>query len=176
MSVMAGIPIDQLASRLKTDRIVRTLPNAAAEVRNSYTPWIGSEGITPDDRNLVRRILAACGAADEVKSEADIDYLTGLTGSGPAFPALLAAAMMDDAIGRGMSPDMARRSVSAVLIGTGKLLEARGENPKDIVQTFLDYRGTAAAIEAMRASGFEAAVRDGLAAALQKSVSMGQAS
>ncbi|TIW59887.1 MAG: pyrroline-5-carboxylate reductase, partial [Mesorhizobium sp.] len=74
------------------------------------------------------------------------------------------------------SPDMARRSVSAVLIGTGKLLEARGENPKDIVQTFLDYRGTAAAIEAMRASGFEAAVRDGLAAALQKSVSMGQAS
>ncbi|RWD01974.1 MAG: pyrroline-5-carboxylate reductase [Mesorhizobium sp.] len=177
MSVMAGIPVDQLASRLKTDRIVRTLPNAAAEVRNSYTPWIGSEGITLDDRNLVRRILAACGAADEVKSEADIDYLTGLTGSGPAFPALLAAAMMDDAIGRGMSPDMARRSVSAVLIGTGKLLEARGENPKDIVQTFLDYRGTtAAAIEAMRASGFEAAVGDGLAAALQKSVSMGQAS
>ncbi|RVD69655.1 MAG: pyrroline-5-carboxylate reductase [Mesorhizobium sp.] len=177
MSVMAGIPIDQLASRLKTDRIVRTLPNAAAEVRNSYTPWIGSEGITPDDRNLVRQILAACGAADEVKSEADIDYLTGLTGSGPAFPALLAAAMMDDAVGRGMSPDMARRSVSAVLIGTGKLLEARGENPNDIVQTFLDYRGTtAAAIEAMRASGFEAAVRDGLAAALQKSVSMGQAS
>ncbi|TIT72074.1 MAG: pyrroline-5-carboxylate reductase, partial [Mesorhizobium sp.] len=157
MSVMAGIPVDQLASRLKTDRIVRTLPNAAAEVRNSYTPWIGSEGITLDDRNLVRRILAACGAADEVKSEADIDYLTGLTGSGPAFPALLAAAMMDDAIGRGMSPDMARRSVSAVLIGTGKLLEARGENPKDIVQTFLDYRGTtAAAIEVMRPSGFEA--------------------
>ncbi|RVD42030.1 pyrroline-5-carboxylate reductase, partial [Mesorhizobium sp. M4A.F.Ca.ET.020.02.1.1] len=174
MSVMAGIPVDQLASRLKTDRIVCTLPNAAAEVRNSYTPWIGSEGITLDDRNLVRRILAACGAADEVKSEADIDYLTGLTGSGPAFPALLAAAMMDDAIGRGMSPDMARRSVSAVLIGTGKLLEARGENPKDIVQTFLDYRGTtAAAIEAMRASGFEAAVGDGLAAALQKSVIMG---
>jgi len=64
-----------------------------------------------------------------------------------------------------------------VLIGTGKLLEARADNPKDIVQTFLDYRGTtAAAIEAMRAGGFEAAVADGLAAALQKSVSMGQAS
>ncbi|MFD2055903.1 pyrroline-5-carboxylate reductase family protein [Mesorhizobium calcicola] len=177
LSVMAGIPLDQLAGRLKTDRVVRTLPNAAAEVRTSYTPWIGSQGITADDRNAVRRILEACGAADEVKSEADIDYLTGLTGSGPAFPALLAAAMMDDAVSRGISPDIARRSVSAVLIGTGKLLEARKDNPKDIVQTFLDYRGTtAAAIEAMRAAGFEAAVRDGLAAALQKSVSMGQAS
>lgn len=84
--------------------------------------------------------------------------------------------MMDDAVSRGISPDIARRSVSAVLIGTGKLLEARAECPKDIVQTFVDYRGTtAAAIEAMRAAGFEAAVRDGLAAALQKSVSIGQA-
>jgi pyrroline-5-carboxylate reductase len=177
MSVMAGVPLDELALRFKTDRVVRTLPNAAAEVRNSYTPWMGSQGVTANDRNVVRRILEACGAADEVKSEADIDYLTGLTGSGPAFPALLAAAMMDDAVSRGISPDTARRSVSAVLIGTGKLLEARAECPKDIVQTFVDYRGTtAAAIEAMRAAGFEAAVRDGLAAALQKSVSMGQAS
>lgn len=98
MSVMAGITLDQLAGRLKTDRVVRTLPNAAAEVRNSYTPWISSQGVTADDRNVVRRILEACGAADEVKTEADIDYLTGLTGSGPAFPALLAAAMMDDAL------------------------------------------------------------------------------
>ncbi|TGQ69339.1 pyrroline-5-carboxylate reductase [Mesorhizobium sp. M00.F.Ca.ET.186.01.1.1] len=177
ISVMAGTPLDQLARRLNTDRVIRTLPNAAAAVRNSYTPWIGSQGVTPNDRNIIRRILEACGAADEVKNEADIDYLTGLTGSGPAFPALLATAMMDDAVGRGMSPDIARRSVSAVLIGTGKLLEARKDSPNDIVQTFLDYRGTtAAAIEAMRAAGFEAAVRDGLAAALQKSVIMGQAS
>lgn len=177
MSVMAAIPLDQLARRLKTDRVVRTLPNASAEVRNSYTPWIGTRGVTDDDRNVVRRILEACGAADEVKTEADIDYMTGLTGSGPAFPALLAAAMIDDAVRRGISPDIARRSVSAVLVGTGKLLEARADCPKDIVQTFIDYRGTtAAAIEAMRAAGFETAVADGLAAALQKSVSMGQAS
>ncbi|WP_027153878.1 pyrroline-5-carboxylate reductase dimerization domain-containing protein [Mesorhizobium sp. WSM2561] len=176
MSVMAGITLDQLAGRLKTDRVVRTLPNAAAKVRNSYTPWISSQSVTADDRNVVRRILEACGAADEFKTEADIDYLTGLTGSGPAFPALLAAAMMDDALSRGMDPDIARRSVSAVLVGTGKLLEARPDNPQDIVQTFLDYRGTtAAAIEAMRAAGFESAVADGLAAALQKSVTMGQA-
>jgi len=176
MSVMAGIPLDQLALRLKTDRVVRTLPNAAAEVRTSYTPWIGTPAVTANDRNVVRRILEACGTADEVKTEADIDYLTGLTGSGPAFPALLAAAMMDDAVSRGMNPDTARRGVSALLVGTGKLLAARADNPKDIVQTFLDYRGTtAAAIEAMRAAGFEAAVADGLAAALQKSVTMGQA-
>ena len=177
VSVMAGISIARLARHFNTERVVRTLPNAAAEVRKSYTPWVASEGCSRDDRALVSRILESCGTADEVATEADIDYLTGLTGSGPAFPALLAAAMMEDAIGRGIEPEVARRSVNAVLIGAGRLTELRGECPRDVVQTFVDYRGTtAAAIEAMRVAGFDIAVAAGLAAALRKSVSMGQAS
>ena len=177
VSVMAGIPLDRLSRRFRTDRVVRTLPNAAAEVRKSYTPWVASAGVTSDDRNTVVRILEACGTADEVATESDIDYLTGLTGSGPAFPALLAAAMMDDAVSRGISPEIARRGVNAVLIGTGRLVEARQECPREMVQTFVDYRGTtAAAIEAMRAAGFAGAVGAGLEAAHQKSVRMGQIS
>jgi pyrroline-5-carboxylate reductase len=67
--------------------------------------------------------------------------------------------------------------VNALLVGTGRLVEVRDENPSDLVQVFLDYEGTtAAAIDAMRAGGFAAAVSDGLRAAFQKSVSMGQGS
>lgn len=177
VSVMAGIPIDRLSRHFGTRRVVRTLPNAAAEVRKSYTPWVASDGVTEEDRDVVRRILEACGTADEIAKEADIDYLTGLTGSGPAFPALLAAAMMEDAVAQGISPEVAQRSVNAVLVGTGRLVEARAESPADVVRTFVDYRGTtAAAIEAMRAAGFEAAVSRGLAAALSKSVRMGEES
>ena len=177
VSVMAGITLDELSRRFRTDRVVRTLPNAAAEVRKSYTPWIASEAVTAEDRAALCRILEACGTADEVSSEADIDYFTGMTGSGPAFPALLAAAMMEDAIRRGIGRDVARRAVNGLLVGTGRLLEARDENPADLVRVFLDYRGTtAAAIEAMRAGGFDAAVSDGLQAAFQKSVNMGQGS
>jgi pyrroline-5-carboxylate reductase len=175
VSVMAGITLDELARRFRTDRVIRTLPNAAAEVRKSYTPWIASEAVTQDDKAILCRILEACGTADEVSSESDIDYFTGMTGSGPAFPALLAAAMMEDATRRGIDPDVARRAVNGLLVGTGRLIEVRDENPADLVQVFLDYRGTtAAAIEAMRASGFDAAVSHGLQAAFQKSVNMGQ--
>lgn len=53
MSVMAGVPLDELTRSLKTDCVVRTLPNAAAEVR-TYTPWIGSQGLTANNRNVVR--------------------------------------------------------------------------------------------------------------------------
>ena len=107
-------------------------------------------------------------------SEAEIDYLTGLTGSGPAFPALLAEAMMKHAIAHGLDRDIARRAVNMLMIGSGRLLEGRNDCPGDTVNTFLNYRGTtAAAIEDMRAAGFDTAVARGLEAAFAKSVRMG---
>jgi pyrroline-5-carboxylate reductase len=63
-----------------------------------------------------------------------------------------------------------------VLIGAGALLEHQDDCPNNVVNSFLDYRGTtAAAIEAMRAFGLEATVSEGLSAAFKKSVSMGDA-
>lgn len=175
ISVMAGIRLETLSHHHNTRRVVRTLPNAAAEVRRSYTPWIATDEISETDRAIVRAIFNACGLQDEVQTEADIDYLTGLTGSGPAFPALLAEAMMSDAITHGLDRDIAQRAVNALLVGTGRLLELRDECPTETVKTFLAYRGTtAAAIEAMIESGFSSAVADGLAAAVKKSVLMGE--
>jgi pyrroline-5-carboxylate reductase len=175
VSVMAGIPLGQLAERLGTHRVVRALPNAAAEVGKSYTPWVAAPDVTDADRALVRTMFATFGDTDELRREADIDYLTGLSGSGPAFPALLAVAMIRDAISRDIPADIARRAVTSVLVGTGFLFERSGDDPFDTVEAFVDYRGTTAAgIEAMRDAGFDAAVSAGLSAALRKSVSMGQ--
>ncbi|MDX8502745.1 pyrroline-5-carboxylate reductase dimerization domain-containing protein [Mesorhizobium sp. VK4C] len=174
--ISAGIRIAEIGEKHGTRRVVRTLPNAAAEVGKSYTPWIASSDATEVDRAIVRAIFDACGVQDEVGSERDIDYLTGLTGSGPAFPALLAEAMMRDAVAFGLAPDVARRAVSTVLTGTGRLLELDDASPADTVAAFLGYRGTtAAAIETMREAGFDEAVAKGLAAAFLKSIAMGKA-
>jgi pyrroline-5-carboxylate reductase len=176
ISVMAGIRLSALLHHHKTARVVRALPNAAAEVKYSYTPWIGSMGVTDEDRAIVRAIFDACGIQDEVSEESHIDYLTGLTGSGPAFPALLAAAMIKDALAHGLPTHVARHAVNTVVKGAGRLLEYQDQSPDDIVEAFLDYRGTtAAAIEQMRAAGFDRAVATGLTAAFRKSVSMGDA-
>jgi pyrroline-5-carboxylate reductase len=175
ISVMAGIKLRQLSDRLTAKRVVRSLPNAAAEVGKSYTPWVATRDVDDRDRSIVRRIFDACGSDDEVSSENEIDYLTGLAGSGPAFPALLATAMMRAAAAHGLGPDIARRAATAVLIGAGRLLELRNEDPAETVEMFVNYRGTtAAAIAAMHAAGFEAAVANGLSAALHKSMSMGE--
>lgn len=173
ISVMAGVPLAAIAGRTGAGRVVRALPNAAAEVGQSYTPWTAGAGVTDADRQLVRRILEACGTQDEVESEAAIDYLTGLSGAGPAYPALLARTMMEDAIARGIPQEVARRAVVGLLVGTGRIFEKSGEDPAGTVAAFLDYRGvTAAAIEAMLAGGFREAVGAGLTAALEKTGSM----
>ncbi|THF47797.1 pyrroline-5-carboxylate reductase family protein [Allorhizobium terrae] len=177
ISVMAGITLARISAHLGTDRVVRALPNAGAEVLKSYTPWIASEKVNYDDRAHVKIILAACGDAPELSDEVHVDYFTGLTGSGPAFPALLMAAMEEDAVRQGIDPAIANEAVCSLLIGMGRLWETRAQKPEDVVKTFLSYRGTtAAAIEAMRTTGFDRAVSEGLQAAFQKSVWLGRQS
>jgi pyrroline-5-carboxylate reductase len=177
ISVMAGIRLNALCEHHQARRVVRSLPNAAAEVRKSYTPWIATADVGEADRAVVRGMFDACGVQDEVRGEAEIDYLTGLSGSGPAFPALLAEAMITDAIAHGLDRRVAQRAVNTLIVGAGRLLEQRDDCPTDTVRTFLDYRGTtAAAIEEMVAAGFSTAVARGLSAAFQKSVRMGEAS
>ncbi len=176
ISVMAGVPLDSLSDHHQTACVVRSLPNAAVEVRRSYTPWIATPEVSEEERTFVRALFETCGVQDEVHSETDMDYFTGLSGSGPAFPALLADAMMRDALSRGIPVAMARRAVNTLIIGAGRLMEMREICPTEIVQTFLDYRGTTAvAIETMRAAGFERAIACGLTAAFEKSMSLGDA-
>ncbi|WP_337266565.1 pyrroline-5-carboxylate reductase family protein [Oryzifoliimicrobium ureilyticus] len=177
ISVMAGISLDTLSKQHKTDRVVRALPNAAAEIGLSYTPWIASHAVNKADRFVVRSIFKACGHEDEVESDRQIDYLTGLSGSGPAFPALLASAMMQHAKAFGLSDEVARRAVVNLLKGTGRLFERHDYSPDEVVKTFVDYDGTTAAgIITMRDAYFHDAVASGLTAAFEKSVRMGDAS
>jgi pyrroline-5-carboxylate reductase len=176
ISVMAGIPLGVLRDHHQTDRVVRSLPNAAAEVGRSYTPWVPTATVSEADRTIVRTLFGACGLQDELTCESDIDYFTGLSGAGPAFPALLADAMMQDAVSHGIPAEIARRCVNAVIVGAGRLLEKRDACPSETLKTFLAYQGTtAAAIEAMRAAGFEASIARGLTAAFDASAKLGDA-
>jgi hypothetical protein len=73
------------------------------EVGKSYTPWVSTSAVTDDDRAIVRS-----------------------TGSGPAFPAMLAAAMMKHAIEYGLSPEVAVRAINTVIVGAGRLADDLG--------------------------------------------------
>jgi pyrroline-5-carboxylate reductase len=168
ISVRAGVTVDDIKRKTGSSRVARALPNAAAELGYSYTPFFVASA-EPGDGDIVGTLFRSCGAVDAVSLEEHIDYFTAMSGSGAAFPALLAEAMMNDAIARGVSADVARRAAQQVIIGAGRLQEHDRASPSDTVQAFVDYKGTTAAgIVEMRREGFETAVRAGLEAAYRK--------
>ena len=75
------------------------MPNGAATEGRSFTPWVAGPGLSDADAALVRRLLAVMGEDAQVESEAQLDYLSALSGSGSAYPALMAQARL--AAGRG---------------------------------------------------------------------------
>ncbi|MCX2698567.1 pyrroline-5-carboxylate reductase family protein [Ochrobactrum chromiisoli] len=171
ISVMAGVSMQAIQETMSSQRVVRALPNAAAAVGQSYTPWIANSLCSEDDRKQVRLIFDACGVTDELKNEQSLDYLAAVTGTGPAYPALLAEALRKDAIKNGIPPEIAQRAMNALLVGTGHIIESTGKNTSEIVSEYLHYQGmTSAALEAMEHAAIDDLVRKGVAAALSRAV------
>ena len=169
VSVIAGCSLADLERIFHTDRVIRCMPNAAAECRASYTPWYARASLSDTDSDIVSRILQAFGKADRVPHEADLDFLTALSGSGPAFPALLASAMVSSAQKAGVPLPIARRAVAQTLKGAASLMRDENADPAVVVDTFMTYGGTTAAgLSTMISNGFLEAVQRGLEAAAQK--------
>ena len=173
ISVMAGVPARAIAERTGANEVVRAIPNAAAAIRRSFTPWYATPPVSAENKRLVQALFEACGEAAEVPLEAHIDYCVGMTGSGAAFPALLAQAMIAHAVAQGLPSDFAKRAAKGVVAGASQLLAGENDDPAQIVQAMIDYRGTtAAALQAMMDRGFTKSVAAGLEAAAAKAAAM----
>ncbi len=173
LSVMAGIPVDRIAERTGAVEVVRSIPNAAAAIRRSFTPWYALPAVSAENKALVQALFETCGEAAEVPRESHIDYCVGLTGSGAAFPALLATALIDHALGQGLPRDFAERAARSVVADASQLLRGANGDPSRIVQEMIDYRGTTgAALTTMQDKGFADAVAAGLEAAGTKAAAL----
>ncbi|GGF71360.1 pyrroline-5-carboxylate reductase [Paracoccus acridae] len=167
LSFMAGVGADRLAAC--GGRIVRAMPNAAAEIGGSWTPWWADDGVTAEDRQAVTTILSAIGTSDEIGDEAQMDLMTALPGSGAAYPALMAMAMAEFMTGQGVPERIAWRATEAAVCGGAAMLAGRIADAPALVAAYRDYRGTTAAgIEAAEAAGFSKAIKDALLAATEK--------
>lgn len=173
VSVMAGISIATLRAS-GCDRIVRAMPNAAAQIGRSFTPWVASGETEAIDRAFVAALFASAGDQDEVESETQLDFLSGLSGTGPAYPALLALALLESARKNHIPAPVALKAVRGVIAACG-LMDTDDFNPARTVETFLAYRGvTAAGIRAMVGQGLFGAADAGLEAAAAAAAAMAE--
>lgn len=173
VSVMAGVGCAEIAGTTGARAVIRTLPNAAVEIGRSYSPWFASPGATGADVQLVRSILAAVGREDRLDREDHLDVITALSGAGPAYAALLASALHAAALKEGLPPAIATNAVEAVICDAAGLLSGRIDTARDLVQEFIDYRGTtAAALSTALREGFADAVEAAIQAATDKARDM----
>lgn len=171
ISFMAGISTARLAE--SGGRIIRAMPNAAAEIGASYSPFYAAPSVNKADLETARRILSAIGTSDALETEAQIDLMTALPGSGAAYPALMAAVMLDWARAQGLPDAIAQNAVRAVIRGGTELLSTRISEIPQLIDAYHSYRGTTAAgLSAAEAAGFPAAITQALNAASHKAARM----
>ena len=170
ISMMAGVGATEIAERTGAVRVVRTMPNATVELGRCFMPWHAPGTVETDDRSLVTAVLSSVGSCAEVAREADVDAVGALSGTGHAYPALLAGALLAAARSAGLSEEVAVRTVENIVCDAGELLRGRVTETGAIVEQFMDYRGvTAAALVKARELGFDEAVQAAIRAGIQRS-------
>lgn len=165
-SVMAGIPLGQIATLTGATRVVRAMSSPAAVLGLAYSPWVASDAVTEADRLLLHAHLDPCGASDEVADEGHLDIFTAMTGPVPGFVAYFAASMIEYATAQGITPQIDDRAIRQLFAGAAAMMSGSAASPRDHVRGMVEYNGTTAAgLQAMITAG----LGQGIAAGLEES-------
>jgi pyrroline-5-carboxylate reductase len=122
LSIMAGKTIGNIAARLPAKAIVRAMPNTPAAVGRGITGVAASAGVTSAQRDMTDALLSAIGQVVWVESEEQIDAVTAVSGSGPAYVFHLVECMASAGVAAGLPEDVALRLARATVEGSGELL------------------------------------------------------
>ena len=174
LSVAAGIRTDSICRWVGTDRVVRCMPNTPALVGQGITALFACPAVTPDDKALVAQVIGTTGQTLWVQQESQLDAVTALSGSGPAYVFYFLEAMTEAGVGMGLSADQAYQLAVATFSGASALAAASTESPEVLRQRVTSKGGTTfAAINAMEASGMKASFVNAMQAAEQRARELG---
>lgn len=174
LSVAAGVRSDSIAQWLGNDRVVRSMPNTPALIGKGITAMFSRAAVSATDRQHVERIVASTGTFLWVDAEPQLDAVTAISGSGPAYMFYFMEAMTAAGVNMGLERQQAYDLAVATFIGAGELARASSEPPEVLRQRVTSKGGTTyAAITAMDASGIKDLFANALHAAYQRAQEMG---
>lgn len=138
ISIAAGVSAARLRQFLaRPARVIRVMPNTPALVLEGATAIARAEGLEPGDIDTAREIFGAVGKA-VVLDEGLMDAVTGLSGSGPAYVALVVESLADGGVKMGLDRETAMALATQTVLGAAKLLRETGTHPgqlKDMVSS-----------------------------------------
>ena len=174
ISIAAGVRIAQIEKLLGDGHaIVRCMPNTPALVGAGAAGLCANGNVDAGQRALAERLLDAAGIVRWIDDEAQIDAVTALSGSGPAYFFLLVEAMEDAAVQLGLPRDTARALAAQTCLGAGHMLADGNETAAELRKRVTSPHGTtAAALDIFEQGGFRALVERALDAAQRRGAEM----
>jgi pyrroline-5-carboxylate reductase len=169
ISILAGVTTETLAKGVGGKaRVVRAMPNQALRVGEGVTALCAGAGAKREDLEVTRQIFALGGTVLEIGEE-QMDVVTALSGSGPAFMAKWVEELEKAAVRAGLDSKVSGELAARTMLGTGALLVREGIKPSELCAAVASPGGTTeAGLKVMQAGGIEALAEKAMSAAVNR--------
>ena len=173
LSILAGTPLARLSAKFCNARnVVRTMPNTPGQIGAGVTAFAPLAPLSPKDQDIVENALSSLGNFHEVE-EVDLDAVTALSGSGPAYVFEFAAALREAGIQCGLDETLSNSLAIDTLLGAAMLLADSEQSPEALRDAVTSPGGTtAAALKTFSDNDFRGLVAKALASAKARSLEL----
>lgn len=173
VSVVAGIHAGDLFRAAGGNaRVIRSMPNTAVRLRKGITAIAPHASATSGDVETACRLFSSAGSSVVVR-EADLDTITAVSGSGPAFALLMLEAMSQGGVEGGLDPELSKTFAAGALAAAAALVNETCETPLALRTEITSPAGTTAAgLEVLEQSDFTRAIRGAIRAARNRSAEL----
>lgn len=177
VSIAAGVRISTIEELLPPEsRVIRVMPNTPALVQAGASVLASGSAVLKGDNDLVAELLSGIGISEE-GSEANLDAVTGVSGSGPAYAFAAIEALSDGGVKMGLPRALSTKLAAQTLLGAAKMVLETGKHPGQLKDEVCSPGGTTIhAMHALEKAGFRAALIDAVEAAAKHSQFLGKLS
>lgn len=173
VSIAAGISLETLCGHAGHRRVIRVMPNTPSLVGAGASAFCAADDATEEDCQWIEQALSGVGMAVRV-DESQMDAVTGLSGSGPAYICLVIEALADGGVLAGLPRPLAMRLAAQTVLGTAKMVADTGRHPGELKDAVASPGGTTiAALRVLEEQGLRAALIGAVKASADRSKELG---
>ena len=175
LSIAAGVSIATLQEIIGHKTVVRAMPNTPVLIQTGMSGWYASEFVRQEQKEIVKQILSSFGKEIEVKSEDQIDIITALSGSGPAYVFLFIQGLVEGAARLGLDEKQAKIAAIQTVLGGAKLAQNSDEDLKTLIENVTSKGGTTAeAQKKFTELNFQGIIAQAMEAAYDRAKELGE--
>ena len=173
ISILAGVTLSRLEAAFPGQPVIRAMPNTPATVGAGISAIAAGKGVSEGHISQAKSIFQAVGQVVEVP-ESLMDAVTGLSGSGPAYVAMMIEALSDGGVAAGLPRAVASQMALQTVLGTAQLIEQSRLHPAELKDRVTSPGGTTiAGVVQLEKAGFRSAVIEAVRAAYRRSQELG---